>query len=509
MGLLGAWFHYSKNKKDFWVILLLFLFTGVAIVVYLNQYPHQPRERDYAYAGSFYAFAIWIGLGVTALVETLPRRIPLPLRATVMTLLALLLVPGIMAQQNWDDHDRSGRYTARDFAKNYLNSCAKNAILFTNGDNDTFPLWYVQEVEGVRTDVRVANLSYMSAGWYIDQLSRKAYDSDPLPFSLSHKQYRSGTRDIVLVDNRLKKYYNLKGLIRFVADDDPKTKVPSPYGKGEMIDYFPTNLFIIPVDSALVVKNGTVPPSLAARIVKEVRWEYPKNVVYKNDLMVLDLLSNNNWQRPVYFAITIPGSAIPGIQDFFLDEGMAYRFVPVKKNDPDPEYGSVEPEIMYDNVMRKFVWGNISDPHVYLDENNRRMISNYRNVFNRLALSLIRENRLDSARQVLKKCVGLMPDRVVHYDYFSLATVRNAYAVGDTALARKVAAGIARNVSQELDFIATLQASQTRFLEEEWPLDLHILRQLKGYAASFDIPEVQKKYNTLYKQYAGSLQRTP
>ncbi len=509
LGLLGAWFHYKKNKKDFWVVLLLFLFTGVAIVVYLNQYPHQPRERDYAYAGSFYAFAIWIGIGVAALVEALPRRISLTLRAGVMTLLSLLLVPGIMAQQNWDDHDRSGRYTARDFAKNYLNSCAKNAILFTNGDNDTFPLWYVQEVEGVRTDVRVANLSYMSAGWYIDQLARKEYDSDPLPFSLTHKQYRSGTRDIVLVDNRLKKYYNLKDLIRFVADDDPQTKVPSPYGKGEMADYFPTNLFIIPVDSAQVVANGTVPPSLADRVLKEVRWKYPKNVVYKNDLMVLNLLSNNNWKRPVYFAITIPGSAIPGIQDFFLDEGMAYRFVPVKKNNRDPEYGFVDPDIMYDNVMNKFVWGNITDPHVYLDENNRRMISNYRNVFNRLALSLIQENRMDSARQVLEKCVELMPDRVAHYDYFSLATVRNAYAVGDTSLARQVAAGIATNISQELSFIATLRAGQTRLLQEGVPLDLHILRQLEGYAASFDTPEIQKKYSTLYKQYSGSMQRIP
>ena len=509
LGLLGAWFHYRRHPKDFWVVLLLFLFTGLAIVVYLNQYPHQPRERDYAYAGSFYAFAIWIGLGVAALTEALPKKIPLTLRGGAMTLLSLLLVPGIMAQQNWDDHDRSGRYTARDFAKNYLNSCAKNAILFTNGDNDTFPLWYVQEVEGVRTDVRVANLSYMSAGWYLDELARKAYDSDRLPFSLSHEQYRSGTRDIVLIQKRLKKYYNLKELIRFVAYDDPKTKIPSPYGKGEMADYFPTNLFSVPVDSAKVVSNGTVPPWRAGQIVKEVKWKYPKKVVYKNDLMVLDLLSNSNWERPIYFAVTIPGSAYPGIEQYLQDEGMAYRFVPIRKNTRDPEYGYVESHIMYDNVMNKFVWGNLSDPHVYLDENNRRMISNFRSIFNRLATTLIREKKVDSARAVVKKCVELLPDRVAPYDYFSLSTVHNAYAVGDTTIAREVAQQLAANISGELAFILSLEPSRSQLLQNELPLDLHILRQLESFSGAYDTPETHKRYMELYRRYAGIMPQTP
>ncbi len=506
LGLAGAFFQLRRHPKDFWIVLLLFLFTGLAIVVYLNQYPHQPRERDYAYAGSFYAFAIWIGLGVFALVKALPRRLPLTLRAAAVTFFSLILVPGIMARENWDDHDRSGRYTARDFAKNYLNSCAPNAILFTNGDNDTFPLWYVQEVEGVRTDVRVANLSYLSAGWYIDQLSRKAYDSDPLPFSLTHDQYRTGKRDIVLINKRINRYYDLKQLIRFVADDDPKTKIPSPYARNEMADYFPTNLFSIPVDSALVVANGTVPPWSAHRIVKEVKWKYPKQVVYKNDLMVLDLLSNNNWERPIYFAVTVPSSSFPGIQDYLQDEGMALRFVPLKKESNDPEYGFVDTRIMFDNVMHKFVWGNMTDPHVYLDENNRRMISNYRSILNRLTTALIVEGKRDSARQVVEKVLTLMPDRVAPYDYFSLATVRNLYLLEDNAHARAVADTLAKNVSEELACIYALSPARQQLLQDEVPLDLHILRQMEALSKAYDSPEAHDKFLGIYKRFAAPLQ---
>ncbi len=508
LGLLGAWFHYKRSKKDFWIVFLLFLFTGVAIVVYLNQYPHQPRERDYAYAGSFYAFAIWIGLGVAALINVLPKKIPESWKAIVVTLLALLLVPGIMAGENRDDHDRSGRYTARDFAKNYLSSCARNAIIFTNGDNDTFPLWYVQEVEGFRTDVRVANLSYLSADWYIDMLRRKAYDSDALPFSMTHDQYISGTRDIVLVQNRIKTYYDLKKLIRFVADDNPQTKVPSPYGKGEMVNYLPTNLFTIPVDSAAVVQNGTVPPWSADKIVPRVRWKIDKKVVYKNDLMVLDLLSNNEWKRPIYFAITIPGSSYLGLQNYFQDEGMAYRVVPILKDTRDPDYGRVDTRIMFDNVMHKFVWGNITDTSVYLDENNRRMLSNYRNVFNRLASSLIAEGRMDSARQVLDKCLDLIPDRTVPFNYFAMPTVRNYYAIGDTAKARTITDRLAQNMTEELDFFLSLPPDKMTGLSEVIPLDMHILQQLGMFAREYDTPERQKSLSEIYNRYAAIIQQS-
>ena len=505
LGLIGAWFHYKRAGKDFWVVMLLFIFTGVAIVVYLNQYPHQPRERDYAYAGSFYAFAIWIGIGVAGLVEALPKKIPHAGKALFITLLTLLFIPGLMAKENWDDHDRSGRYTARDFAKNYLSSCAKDAILFTNGDNDTFPLWYVQEVEGFRTDVRVTNLSYLGADWYIDQLRRKAYDSDPVPFSLTRDQYL-GKRDIVLIRNRINQYYNLKELMRFVADDNPKTKIPSPYGRGELADYFPTNMFYIPVDSAKVVRNGTVPPWSADKIVSRIQWNYNKNVVYKNDLMVLDLLSNNEWNRPVYFAITVNSSSYLGLQNYFQDEGMAYRVVPIREKDRNPEAGRVDSRIMYDNLMNKFVWGNITDPHVYLDENNRRMLSNYRNVFSRLASTLIEEGRKDSARKVLDKCLQLIPDRIVDFNYFAMPLINDYYLVGDTARARNIADRLVENMKEELDFFLTLPRNKMNGLDQVIPLDMYILQNVAEISRQYDTPERQKQLREIYNKYSKILQ---
>jgi len=235
LGLLGLIFHYRRDKKNFWVIMLLFFFTGIAIVIYLNQTPHQPRERDYAYAGSFYAFSIWIGLGVYAIATYMNKILPYRLSVGISILAGFIFVPLLMAFENRDDHDRSGRYTARDFAGNYLNSCAPDAILFTNGDNDTFPLWYAQEVEGIRTDVRVVNLSYLGGDWYIDQMKIKAYESDPVPFSLSKDKYIQGTRDVVLFNEKINGYYDLKELIDFVASDARKTKTPSPFARDELL----------------------------------------------------------------------------------------------------------------------------------------------------------------------------------------------------------------------------------------------------------------------------------
>ncbi|NOY37478.1 MAG: DUF2723 domain-containing protein [Chlorobi bacterium] len=485
LGLLGAVFHYRQAPKDFWIILLLFVFTGIAIVVYLNQYPHQPRERDYAYAGSFYAFTIWIGLGITALVKTLPAKINEKLRAIMVTLVMLVLVPGIMASENRDDHDRSGRYTARDFARNYLNSCAKDAILFTNGDNDTFPLWYVQEVEGFRTDVRVVNLSYLSADWYIDQLKRKAYDSDPVPFSLTRDKYVAGTRDAVLIQQRIPEYYNLEELMRFVADDNPKTRVPSPFGRDVMADFFPTGKFIIPVDTVKVRENGTVSPWNPLPVVKEIRWEMKREVVYKNTLMVLDLLSHNHWERPVYFAISIPSDSYIGLQDYFQAEGLAYRFVPVKAGNTG-DIGRVDSRIMYENVMNRYYWGGVTDSSVYLDENNRRMLTNFRNTFDRLAEALISEGKDDSARKVLDRCVEIIPDRVTPFGYFSLPVLRSYYRLGETEKARLVGQQLEKNMRQELEYILDLSPRHRTLLSNQLQLDLHIYQQVLNITQQYD-----------------------
>jgi hypothetical protein len=341
LGLAGFLFHFQRNRKDFWVVLLLFVFTGLAIVVYLNQYPNQPRERDYAYAGSFYAYAIWIGLGVLALFNALSKTIGKKPGAILAGLLCLILVPGIMAKENWDDHDRSGRFTARDIAYNYLNSCAPNAILFTNGDNDTFPLWYAQEVEGIRTDIRVVNLMLFNTDWYIDQMKRKAYDSEPLPLSIPKEKYKDGTNGQVFMIERVKEYIPVKQVIDFILNDNEATKIRYD---NEMLDYIPTKMFRIPVDSAAVIANGTVSPDLASQIVKSIDIKINRNYLLKNQVMVLDLLAQNNWERPIYYVTGGHDDAL-GLEEYFQLEGFAYRLVPIKTEGATGflEMGRVDP----------------------------------------------------------------------------------------------------------------------------------------------------------------------
>lgn len=422
LGFIGLIFHFNRNKYDAWVVMLLFFFTGIAIVLYLNGPPLQPRERDYAYVGSFYAFAIWVGLGTLPLIEAARKKIS-PMAATiVISLICLLAVPGVMANANWDDHDRSHRYTSRDFAYDYLNSCAPNAILFTNGDNDTFPLWYDQEVENIRTDVRVVNLSLLNTDWYIDQLKRKAYESDAVPFSLTFDQYVQGTRDYIpFVDRKLKDPLELSDLIKFITSEDPRAKVGG--GGREELNYYPTKNFKITVDKKKVLATGTVAAEDSAKIVDSIEWTISQNYLMKNDIMILDLIANNNWNRPVYFATTVGTENFLNLDDYFQLEGLAYRFVPIKKiKDPsggnEPFRGTVASEIMYTNVMNKFVWGNMKDPKVYLDENNLRMTTNMRINTIRLTETLLDEGKNDSARAVLDKCMEEMPDYNVPYNIF-------------------------------------------------------------------------------------------
>ncbi len=429
LGLIGMFFHFKRDNKDAWIVMLLFFFTGLAVVIYLNGTPYQPRERDYAYAGSYYAFAIWIGLGVLGLFEFFKDKIRSSKTAALTVTLLGLSVPYVMAKDGWDDHDRSYRYTARDFANDYLNSCEKNAILFTNGDNDTFPLWYAQEVEGIRTDVRVVNLSLLNTDWYIDQLKRKAYDSDPVPFSLSSDKYVQGIRDYVpFYDRELKEAVNLKELIDFIGSDDPQAKVKTQ-GGSEM-NYFPTKKFRIPVDAVAVLANGTVPKELAKDIVPAIEWTVDKNYLMKADIMILDLLAHNNWKRPVYFAITVGNESYMNLEDYFQLEGLAYRLVPVKSRSADGQTGRVKTDLMYKNLMDKFKWGGMDNPKVYLDENNLRMTMNFRNNFARLAEQLMNEGKRDSAVAALDRCLKVMPDKTVPFNIFSLRIAEMYYRAG-------------------------------------------------------------------------------
>lgn len=431
LGLIGLAYQYKKERHDFLAVMLFFFFTGIAIILFLNQYTSEPRERDYGFAASFYVFSIWIGLGVAGLIGLLKKYGPANIVAVSVSLVSLLAVPGIMAKEGWDDHDRSNRYTARDYATNYLNSCAPNAILFTNGDNDTFPLWYAQEVEGIRTDVRVVNLSLLNTDWYIDQIRRKAYDSDPVPISFKPSQYRQGKREqIIIADKGLAGYQDIREMIRFVASDDPELKFRYD---DRFFDYFPSNKFSIPVDSATVVSNGTVPAGLASQVVRQVEFSIERQYILKADLMILDLLAQNNWKRPVYFAITVGDDSYLGLQDYFQLEGLAYRLVPVK-NPPTAgrgdNYGRVIPDLMYKNVMEKFRWGGVDKNPLYMDENNLRMTMNLRSTFDRLASSLLEVGRKDSAMKVIDRAFEVLPERNVPYNFFVINLADDYYKAG-------------------------------------------------------------------------------
>ncbi|OFX88406.1 MAG: hypothetical protein A2W99_07940 [Bacteroidetes bacterium GWF2_33_16] len=477
LGLAGLFFHYKKSKQDFAVVMMLFVLTGIAIVVYLNQYPIQPRERDYAFAGSFYAFTIWIGLGVAFLYEFLSRKIPSVLSAISIVLISVLFVPGIMAKENWDDHDRSGRYTARDLAYNYLNSCNENAILFTNGDNDTFPLWYAQEVEGIRTDIRVCNMSYLRASWYIDQMSRKAYESDPLPFSLTHDQTHRGNRDILPMIDRLGKPVDIKQVMAFVATDDSKAKITSPFDPTELINYIPAKQYKLDIDADEIVQKGIVSENKKSRIVNEIQWSIGSSYLYKDGLMILDIMANNDWKRPVYWAMTVPSSKYYNLQKYFKLDGLTFQLVPVEAQKDRFFDGEVDSEIMFDNMMNKFRWGGI-ETDIYLDENNIRMYSNLRSNFGRLADKLIEENKIDSALLVLDRCMDLMPENKIPFNNTMLPVISAYYSAGNVEKANQLVEILIEKMYLELDYYFSLDSKISRDISNEKQVNLYTLQEI-------------------------------
>lgn len=550
LGIIGLVFQYKNQNKDFWVVTLLFLFTGLAIVAYLNQYPLQPRERDYAYAGSFYAFAIWIGLGVMGLVNSVSKNYKSVAAIGGIGVLSLILVPGLMAAENWDDHDRSGRYTARDFAYNYLNSCDENAIIFTNGDNDTFPLWYLQEVEGIRTDVRVINLSYFTADWYISQMATRMYESDPVSFGMNRLEYRNGTRDMVFfADNALimlnekyeankaffeNEYAELYGnLLEIVSDSKLPRLAPKDYqelqkghqlvnfesfanavGKiarkasdlgidsdrlqelitgieslAKRIDqahlplddamnfilsddprfkegryFLPGRKFVIKIDTAAIAEKGILNESQLNNMVDEIRFQISgRRALPKNNLMMLDLInqiSQDNWERPIYYALTGSRENLMNLEPFLHREGLAYRILPSRGSNNDLFAGTVDTEKMYENLMNKFRWGSIDDPDVYLDENNQRMISNFRYAFAALSNALLEEGKKDSAIQVLDRCMEIMPNERVPFNAAIIPVIQIYYNLDAMEKANAISRTFAGMMDQSLSYYEELQRSK-------------------------------------------------
>jgi len=418
LGIIGLLFHLKRDVKDFWIIMFLFILTGLAIVVYLNQHPFQPRERDYAYAGSFYAFSIWVGMGVAGLASIFHRWMSLKVAAIFSFIIGLLGAPVLMAAENWKDHDRSGRYLARDIAKNYLESCDKNAILYTVGDNDTFPLWYAQEVEGVRTDIRVVNMMLFNTDWHIEQMKMKAYESDPLPISLPTSKYKEGTNNSLYVSEN-ERWATVEYISNFIKSEDPRTKLS--LRNGDKVDYIPTHKIVIPVDSATVIESGIVSPEEADLIVEDVRIQLtPNQQVLKGNMAQLDIFAQNKWKRPIYFtAGGFDGSL--GLESYYQLDGLAYEVVPIKT--PEESIlvmGRIQADKMYDIVMNKFSWGRMNEKDVTLDYYSIRTLSviRFRNLHTRLAISLLEQGEKEKAVAVLDRCMELAPHHVVPFDRY-------------------------------------------------------------------------------------------
>ena len=501
LGIAGAFWQYKKDKNGFWLVLAFFIMTGVAIIFYLNQYPNQPRERDYAYAGSFYAFSIWIGIGFMLVYEILKKYLRESISAAIAFVLLLFAVPLLMASQNLDDHNRSGRYTARDIGANYLLSCAPDAVLFTYGDNDSFPVWYVQDVEQVRTDVRVANLSYIQAGWYIDMMRQKSFESDPLPLSLPSEKYIEGQRDHLPVDERIDKPVELAQIVQFAGQDDKKYKIDAS-GRGDYLNYLPANKFIVDVDSEKVVSNGTVKEYFKDRIVSPMIWEYSESNAFKGDLAIMDLLSTNRWERPVYISTTVPSSQYKGLEKYFVQEGIAYRIVPVRTGkSEDGEYGMIDPVVMYDNMMNKYKWGNADDPSVYLDENNKRMLSNFRRIFGNLSKALLISGDTTKAIEAARRGLEIVPAEKMPYDFFALGLAEVLIRAGESDEGNRIINDVMDYSKEYLDYSAAMKADRQFGMDYPIGINMQALLDINNMAIDLKMDDLINRISSDVTKY--------
>ena len=471
MGILGFAFLYGKDPKRFWVMLLLFLFTGLALKVYLNERVFEPRERDYALVGSFYTFSIFIGLGVLALSERIQSFLRPRITVPIVGALCLLCVPVLLASENWDDHDRSGRYTAQSTAKAYLDSVEEDvdAMIFTIGDNDTFAIWYAQEIEGYRTDVRSINTQLLATDWYIDQLKRRTYTSSPIPSQLEHRQYAYGVRDYIKHEALLDSVrWTLNDFMRWVSSDQPRTQYKFlleqydvsttniPKSTQQMI-YYPTNQIRVPVNKENVLKSGVVKPEDAELIVDYIDIDLPTSGLYKNRLMMLDILHNNDWERPIYFTGgSYDDSEYFWMKDYLQLDGLVYKLVPIKTPiDPNNPYqmGRIDANQMYDIVM-KWDWGNSDSPDIYHDPETRKNSISFRSNITRLANALIEDKQVEKAITVLDLAMDKMP--IETFGYYSLVTpIASAYyRAGATEKAQQIVQKLAAGYHEYMRYYA-------------------------------------------------------
>ncbi len=477
LGIIGIMYHASRDRKSFYVLFVLFLFMGLALKIYLNERPFEPRERDYALVGSFYVFGIWIGFGVYALYESLQKYLAPKIAGPLIIGASLLAVPVLMGFQNWDDHDRSDKYTATALAKSYLESCDPNAILFTIGDNDTFPLWYAQEIEHIRTDVKIVNTSLFMTDWYIDQMKAKSYESNPLPISFVHDEYVGDKLDYTAHIPKVESRWEIKDFIDFIKN--PKSTVEMQ--NGQTIHFYPTNKIRIPVDKNNIIKNKVVAAKYNDSIVSYIDIEIKGNALYKNRLMMLDLIANNNWKRPIYFS---PGAFEDEdylwMKSYLQLEGMIYKLVPLKtKADKDTspmDMGGLDTDKMYSIVM-KWDWGN-SRGDIYHDPETRKNSISYRSVLSRLMDKLIAEGKLDKAKKVIELSLTEMP--VEKFGYYSMVEpfAKGYYEVGDTAKAQQLLEKLIGKYKENLNYYGTLSSSDQVDLAIDIITDIERYRSL-------------------------------
>ena len=520
LGLLGLFWQAYKGDRgiqQFWIVFFLFFMTGLAIVLYLNQTPQQPRERDYAYAGSFYAFAIWIGLGVAAIAEWLRNKMGEKPAAVLASVIGLL-VPIQMVSQTWDDHDRSGRYTCRDFGQNYLSTVQAegNPIIFTNGDNDTFPLWYNQETEGFRTDVRVCNLSYLQTDWYIDQMRRPAYDSPSVPIDWDRIDYVQGHNEAVYV--RPEAMETINNFYKQNPEEAKKEFGDNPYelknilkhwvrAKESGMQMIPTDSIVMKLDKEAIKRSGMlVPDSIPEYMHISLKG---KRVLYKSELMMLEMLANTNWERPLYMAITVGSNNHLNLTNNFLQEGLAYRITPFD----NAKLGrTIDSEKMYDNLMHKFKFGGIDNPDIYLDETVLRMCDTHRRLFVQLASQLIREGKKDKALEVLNYCEKVIPSTTVRHDYIYSSSKEMAddyKALGEIQKAEEILDQLANNSVEYASWYLSLDDDRFTGSYEECMRHFYILDDVCKALAALDGKQTDelsetaahyaKKFDQLYQ----------
>ncbi|MDC3269373.1 DUF2723 domain-containing protein [Flavobacteriaceae bacterium] len=492
LGLIGLFFLYNNDKKLFWTLLVFFLFTGLAIQVYTNVRPFEPRERDYSVVGSFYVFAIWIGFGTYAIINYLKKYIKSGILAPAISLMSLILVPGVLASNNWNDHDRSGRETAHAMAIKYLESCDPNAILFTIGDNDSFPLWYAQEIEGIRTDVRVVNTSLFQTDWYIDQMKRKAYESEPIPSSLAHDKYKYGTRDYIIKDTITSDTIPIKEFMNFITSDDPRTKYKhilqqngydiSKIRSQELnANYLPTENVRIPVNKETVLANNIVPLRDSTKIVPFIDIRIKGNALIKNRLLMLDIIANNNWERPIYFT----GGAFGDddyiwMKDYLQLDGLCYKLVPIqtKVDRANPfDMGRVDAEKMY-QLVTKWQWGNSGDTDIYHDVETRKNGITYRGNLARLIEALINVNEVEKAEEIADLAMKKMPVDVFGYYTLLEPYISAYYELNSTSKARQLFIEVSKKYQENLNYYSSLTLANQRRLFEEIYTDIERYRGL-------------------------------